>query len=97
MKSRIKLIIIEDNIEERNMFENVINERNDILLMATTNSSKEGLDFVKDLLPDAIILDLELHAGNGSGFDFLHNLKNLNLEYLPLIIVTTNIFTSCKV
>ena len=91
MKSKIKLILVEDNEQERNIFENTINQRNDILLSASTNSSNEALDFVKNFLPDAIILDLELHDGTGSGFDFLSNLESLKLKYTPLIAVTTNI------
>ena len=90
MKSKIKLILVEDNEQERNIFENAINKRNDILLLASTNSSNKALELVKNSLPDAIILDLELHDGAGSGFDFLSNLENLNLEYTPLILVTTN-------
>lgn len=91
MEQKIKIILLEDNNEESKIFQNFINKRNDITLVSKTKSSDEALILVEKHSPDAIILDLELHEGKGSGFDFLHNLKNLSLHYKPLIIVTTNI------
>lgn len=91
MERKIKVILLEDNSEESKMFQDFINKRNDITLASKTKSSNEALILVKKHSPDAIILDLELHEGNGSGFDFLNNLKHLSLPYRPLIIVTTNI------
>lgn len=41
-------------------------------------------------LPDAIILDLELHHGSGNGFQVLQGLKDLHLDHKPYILVTTN-------
>lgn len=91
MERKIKIVLLEDNNEESKMFQDFINKHNDITLVSKTKSSDEALTLVKKHSPDAIILDLELHEGNGSGFDFLNNLKNLLLPYKPLIIVTTNI------
>lgn len=91
MERKIKIVLLEDNYEECKMFQEFINKRNDITLVAKTKSSDEALTLVKKHSPDAIILDLELHKGNGSGFDFLNNLQKLSLPYRPLIFVTTNI------
>lgn len=91
MEKKLKIILIEDNNEESKMFQSFINKRNDITLVSTTKSSNEALILVKKHSPNAIILDLELDQGNGSGFEFLNNLKDLSLPYKPLIIVTTYI------
>lgn len=91
MERKIKIVLLEDNYEECKMFQEFINKRNDITLVAKTKSSDEALTLVKKHSPDAIVLDLELHKGNGSGFDFLNNLQKLSLPYRPLIFVTTNI------
>ncbi len=41
-------------------------------------------------LPDAVILDLELHQGGGNGLQFLNELKQLDLRFYPYILITTN-------
>lgn len=91
MEKNIKIILLEDNDAESIAFQEFIKTKNNITLVAKTKSSIEALNLVKQHTPDVIILDLELHEGTGSGFDFLYNLKNSPLNYKPLIIVTTNI------
>lgn len=91
MKKTINIILIEDNTEDIKLFKDAIKSKNNITLLAATKSSTEAIDLVYKYLPDVIILDLELHNGLGSGFDFLTNLKSLHLNYRPLIVVTTNI------
>lgn len=73
MERKIKIILLEDNNEESKIFQNFINKRNNITLVAKTKSSDEALILVKKYSPDVIILDLELHEGKGSGFELLHN------------------------
>lgn len=91
MERIIKIILLEDNDAEIIAFQDFIETKNNITLISKTKSSDEALNLVKKHTPDVIILDLELHEGTGSGFDFLYNLKNSPLNYKPLIIVTTNI------
>ena len=40
----------------------------------------KALDMVQYCIPDAIILDLELHEGGGNGLFFLSKLHDLGLE-----------------
>ena len=94
MDNKIKIILLEDNDTESKSFQDFVNKRNDIELINITKSSNEAITLVKKHSPNVIILDLELHDGHGSGFDFLNNLKKLSLNYKPLIIVTTNIVSS---
>ena len=58
--------------------------------MDTTNNSFDAIEMVKNYLPDAVILDLELHLGGGNGLLFLNELKKLTLTRRPYILVTTN-------
>lgn len=88
-----KIILVEDDENECEIYKKIIDERNDIKLVAITNSSSEAIKYVKNYKPDGIILDLELNSGEGSGFDFLENFKKLNLEKIPKIVVTTNIYS----
>ena len=87
------LLLIEDDKKECDIYRKIEKTREDIKFVAITDSNKEGIKYVKQYSPEGIILDLELNKGNatGTGFDFLKELKNLELENMPKIIVTTNI------
>lgn len=92
-ENQMKLLLIEDDKNECEKFEELANRNKEVELVAITNSASEGLKYFKRFMPDGIILDLELNEGQGSGFEFLKELKQLNLDYLPKIVVTTNVFS----
>ena len=54
------ILIIEDDAEECNRFKKCEKERDDIKIVAITDSDVEGLKYVKTKKPEGIILDLEL-------------------------------------
>ncbi|MDO4975069.1 MAG: sporulation initiation factor Spo0A C-terminal domain-containing protein, partial [Alphaproteobacteria bacterium] len=90
----MKILIIEDDINDCNSFRNCVKERQDIEIVAITDSDIEGLKYVKTHRPEGIVLDLELnnsYAGSTDSLEFLSNLKKLNLNYEPIVIVTTHI------
>ena len=95
MKTKVmKIIIIEDDINDCNNFMNCVKNRKDIEIVGITDSDVEGLQYVKSKRPDGIILDLELNnslSGNTDSLGFLTELKKLNLGYDPIIVVTTHI------
>ena len=63
---KIRLLIVEDNLEECQAFRDCIATMEDqIELIGVTGSSEHALRIVKDMLPNAIILDLELLEGDG--------------------------------
>ena len=90
----MKILIIEDDINDCNNFINCAKDRKDIEIVALTDSDVEGLKYVKLKRPEGIVLDIELNnstAGNSDSLGFLSELKELNLKYKPIIIVTTHI------
>ena len=90
----MKILIIEDDVNDCNNFINCIKGRKDVELVAATDSDIEGLKLVKAKQPEGIILDLELNnskSGNTDSFEFLVNLKKLKLNYEPIVIVTTHV------
>lgn len=90
----MKILIIEDDIQDCNRFINCIKNRKDVELVAVTDSDIEGLKYVKLKHPEGIVLDLELNnsiTGNTDSLEFLSNLRKLNLNYQPIIIVTTHV------
>lgn len=90
----MKILIIEDDIHDCNNFMDCITNRKDVELVALTDSDIEGLKYVKLKHPEGVVLDLELNnstTGNNDSLEFLSNLRKLNLNYQPIIIVTTHV------
>lgn len=90
-KEAISILLLEDDIDTCCEIENCIHHREDVCLVGKTNSSKEALILVKKYKPKAIIVDLELNEGYGTGFEFLTQLRNMQMACNPLIIVNTNV------
>jgi len=90
MNERIEVLVLEDEPDERNALVTQIDAHCDEFhLVSATASAVEALTTVLDSSPDAVILDLELHKGEGDGFEFLTNLRDANMSRPPYILVTT--------
>ena len=94
MSKAMKILIIEDDINDCNNFINCIKKRDDFELVAITDSDIDALKYVKLKRPEGIVLDLELNnskSGNTNSLEFLSNLRKMNLNYEPIVIVTTHV------
>jgi len=85
----MKIVLIEDDAAACKKFIECANRRRDIYFVGITDSSDEGLSYVKDKLPEAVILDLELNWGSGSGMDFLKKFSKMSFSLRPIVVVTT--------
>lgn len=90
MDRKMTILIIEDDEEARKALRYAIEESLNLGFQNQTNQAQEGLEMVRDGLPDVVILDLELHMGGGNGLIFLAELKKMELAHRPYILVTTN-------
>jgi CheY-like chemotaxis protein len=86
----LKLLIIEDEEQTRNEYVKSIEKFDNLTLLCATDSTKVAIEKIKEVCPDAIILDLELHNGYGNGLSFLKELNKLDIEKRPYILVATN-------
>lgn len=91
MNKPMRLLIVEDDADECKVYQKKVDRREDAEIVAITNSSTKGIEEVKNYMPDAVILDLELNNGEGSGFDFINTINKLKLKRMPKIVVTTNV------
>ena len=89
----MRLLLVEDDVNECNKFKSIANKYDNVEFVGITNSATKGLQDVKRFNPDGIILDLELNSGEGSGFEFINELRNTNLSINPKVIVTTNVYS----
>ncbi len=90
MNKTLKLLILEDDRTERDDFADCVEKTPDITIVGCTANADEALNIFKNECPDAVIIDLELHNGNGNGLQFLaaiHTFPHKNRAYL---LVTTN-------
>ena len=90
MDKPLYVLLVEDEQAECNAFANYIETVDEVKLVGVTNNADKALTLLKDCLPDAIILDLELHKGGGNGIVFLSELCKTSMPILPYILVTTN-------
>ncbi|MCR5701286.1 MAG: response regulator [Lachnospiraceae bacterium] len=94
MAIKLRVLVVEDDAVACKCFVSCALEMGTIEIVGCTNDSDKGLELVRECLPDAVILDLELNEGKGSGIEFLNGLNNLGLGYKPFVLVTTNNLSS---
>lgn len=87
----INILLVEDDIQDCKIIKKYADTRDDIKLVKIANSSSEAIKDIKIYVPDAIILDIELNNGEGSGLEVLEQIKELDLDVKPVIVITTNI------
>lgn len=90
MKEELSVLLVEDDTYVCQQFIELVDTYDDIKLVGITNNAFKALDYIRDILPDAVILDLELNNGCGSGLDLLRGLKTLMITDYPYILITTN-------
>lgn len=93
-KTPITILLVEDDINECQIYKNIAKNNDNISFVAMTNSSTKALEELEIHKPDAVILDLELTDGEGSGFEFIEALKDVPKDKLPKIVVTTNVHSN---
>jgi DNA-binding NarL/FixJ family response regulator len=90
MDKELNILLIEDDTSACKRFTEYVDLTENISIIAITNNSFRALELVKEHLPDAVILDLELNQGKGNGLLFLQDLNQLDIPFKPFILVTTN-------
>lgn len=90
MDKPLSILLIEDEPTDCKLFIQYVDSTEDIRLVGVTNNADKALEYARDYLPDAIILDLELHKGHGNGVSFLMALGKEQLPFSPYILVTTH-------
>ena len=94
MNRPLSILLIEDEPSECQEMIRQIEATNDVSLVGVTNNTIKALEYVVDMQPDAVILDLELHKGYGNGLTFLESLRKLERSVPIYILVTTNNISS---
>ncbi len=88
MEKDFTILIVEDDVDVCQRFTQYVNTQEDIEIVAITDDATQAISDILYYEPDAVILDLELHNGTGSGLDVLSSLKGKLVH--PFILITTN-------
>lgn len=89
MRNKLTILLIEDDQVATKELQNYFDTCEDMAIVESTNDANISLKLVNSLLPNVILLDLELHQGNGNGLIFLSELSKMQLTHTPYVIVTT--------
>lgn len=90
MDNKLSILLVEDDQYSCKQIINLADNSDDLVLVGVTNNAFKALDYIRDTLPDVVILDLELHQGSGSGLNVLSGIKDMSLCRVPYILITTN-------
>ncbi len=90
MQKTLTVLLVEDDETTVAAIRDACADRTDMRLVGTTNDSAHAVTLIHELLPDALILDLELHEGAGNGLFVLQSLRNHPPRRQPYVLVTTN-------
>jgi len=90
----IRVLIIDDSAFMRNIISKALNSHDRIEVAATALNGKFGLEKLRRLMPDLIILDLEMPDMNG--IDFLKEKNKLDNK-IPVIILSSHAVKGAKI
>ena len=92
MKENIKLLIVDDDEDDRQLFIESAKEVDETIICVTANDGQEALELLKNkknTLPDYIFLDLRMPRF--SGRKTIEEIKrDADLQHIPVIIYTTS-------
>lgn len=86
----LTILLVEDDPHSCQKLAEAIDMTEDAVLTGITAHADQAVTLIQDYIPDCLILDLELHAGSGNGFNVLQSMRQLALPRPPYVVITTN-------
>jgi two-component system response regulator (stage 0 sporulation protein A) len=84
-ESKIKVIIVDDNKEFCNIFNDYLLNEKDIAVVGIAKDGIEALKLIQEKKPDLVVLDIIMPRLDGLGV--LESLNTMNLDPIPRVIV----------
>ncbi len=90
MEKDFSILIVEDEQDICCELIECIEQKENAIVVGAINNAAKAIEYIRDYLPDAIILDLELHMGGGNGIQLLQEMHDMALNKPPYVLITTN-------
>ncbi len=91
----ILTLIIDDEVHIRDTLQKMLNRAcPEVLVTGTAANVAEGIDAIRQLKPDLVLLDL--HLSDGTGFDLLHALERINFRVIFISAMDKETITAFK-
>lgn len=87
-ENRIKLILVDDHDLIREGLNRILSFEDDLLILGEAKNGKEGLELIKDLTPDIVLLDINMPIMDG--IETLKNIKKYNKEIKVVMLTVEN-------
>ena len=91
---KTKVIVVDDSAFMRKMISDMINEEDDIEVIAIAKNGQDLIEKLKTYKPDVITLDVEMPVMDG--LETLRNLKKLNYK-LPIMMISSITDSASKI
>jgi two-component system response regulator (stage 0 sporulation protein A) len=85
MDNLISVLIVDDNVEFSDLLRQYINKSEGMRAVGAAKGGREGIELIKKLSPDVVILDIVMP--NLDGIGVLENINKLELKDKPLFII----------
>jgi threonine synthase len=86
-----KIVVIEDNLDASRLIKRVLQARN--FEVHTANNGAQGLETVRQVLPDLVITDLMMP--DVDGFEVIDTMKaDPELQHIPIVVITAKELTA---
>lgn len=87
-ENKIKLIIVDDHDLIREGLNRILSFEDDLLILGEGKNGKEGLELIKDLTPDIVLLDINMPIMDG--IETLKNIKTYNKDIKVVMLTVEN-------
>ena len=61
----MRVLIVDDNNEYRRLLRRILEEQQDLMLVAEASDGEEGVRLARELKPDVILMDIDMPGTNG--------------------------------
>lgn len=86
----LDVLLVEDDPAICRAYAECADRLDDLTLIGATGDAAKACELIQDHLPQAIILDIELQNGSGSGLDVLRHIEQMRLGVKPFVLIVTN-------
>lgn len=87
-ENRIKLILVDDHDLIREGLNRILSFEDDLLILGEAKNGKEGLELIKELTPDIVLLDINMPIMDG--VETLKNIKLYNKDIKVVMLTVEN-------